>query len=188
MHLNLNKQLSVIILSSLHVHVNVLNEIITPADLTALGYVISTTSHPFRKVHISRCGLTDDNLTVLVMGISIDKLKNLGIWHLTDDNISSNGARILARALKPCYKLEELELSRNDIGSDGAKALSSVLKSCDRLEKLDLSDNNIGPDGAQVLASMVRSSKNMEVLDVSNNNIGHDGVIAFPVYSICVID
>ena len=133
--------------------------ILTPADLAALGYVISTTSHSFRRLNITLCQLTDDHLIALVMKISAKKLKNIETLHLIVDNISSNGVKILAGALKSCYELEELNLYENHIDSDGSIELSSVLKSCDKLKKINLSHNHIGPDGANALASAVRSCK-----------------------------
>ena len=179
------------------------NKILTPADLTALGSVISIAFHPIRNILISP--LTDDSLKALINEISIDKLKNLETWDLACGNVSSDGVTVLASALKSCCRLEKLKLSQNVIGPDGAIALSNELKSCDRLKELDLScnniglngtkalssvimcdrleelnlsNNNIGLEGAQVLASMVSSCKNMKVLDISWNNIGPDGVRA----------
>ena len=152
------------------------NLILTPANLTALAYVISTSSHPVRSVDITNCGLIDDPLTAFILKISIEKLKKYTKFgSLSYDKIISDGVKIVASALKYCYKLENLGLNNNNIGSNGTIALSGKLKSCARLKILRLLHNNIGPEGAQALAGAVKSCKNMEKLFLSYNKIGPDG-------------
>ena len=58
-----------------------INDILTPADLTALGHVISIASHRVRNIQILNSSVTDDHLKALIMVISIDKLKNLETWN-----------------------------------------------------------------------------------------------------------
>lgn len=66
--------------------------------------------------------------------------------------------------------LEVLNLSQNSIDSDGAVMIAKALKHCSKLSQLLLACNNIGFEGAMAIADIVTSS--LQVLDLSRNLIG----------------
>ena len=151
---------------------------LTPADLTAVGYVISATSHTITKVAMSGCNLLDDHVRVFLREVSSNKLKPIQTLELSRNNIGDVGAAALAQGLKSCINLQELRLVNNKIGDDGAAALAQGLKSCNSLQILQLTINSIGADGATALAEGLKSFKNLHELGLSDNSIGDDGAAA----------
>ena len=151
---------------------------LTPTNLTAVGYVISTTSHPVRHISIMGCGLQEEHIKAFLMEAGTKELKNIYILDLRHNNIGPDGAVVLASALLSCAQLEQLDLGQNNIGPDGTVSLASALKSCAQLEQLDLRHNNIGPDGAVALASALKSCAKLKQLYVPENYIGPDGAVA----------
>ena len=179
---------------------------LTPADLTAVGYAISTTSHPVTKLVMSGCDLHADQVKVFLREVSNNKLKciqtlnlswnkidaagaaalaeglkswnNLKVLHLSENKIGAEGAAALAKALKSCNNLQTLYLYGNNIGADGTVALAEALKFCNNLKTLYLYENNIGVDGAVALAMALKSCNNIQALDLRRNKIGVDGEVA----------
>ena len=110
---------------------------LTPADLTAVGYVISATSHTITKVDMSGCSLHADHVRVFLREVSSNKLKHIQTLMLLYNCIGADGAAALAEGLVSCNSLHILGLSHNSIGPDGAVALAEGLKSCNSLDTLD---------------------------------------------------
>ena len=153
------------------------NSTLSPIDMTAVGYVISTTSHPVTQLAMTRCHLHDDHVRTLLKK-SIHKLKCIEEMCFHGNNIGAEGAVALAVGLKSCNNLQRLDLSTNNIGDEGAVALADGLKSCNSLQRLDLSINNIGGEGAVALADGLKSCNNLRGLYLSTNNIGAEGAVA----------
>ena len=152
--------------------------ILSLADMTAIGYVISTTSHPVTELSMVRSHLHVDHVRTLLRNISNNKLKCIKNLDLHGNNIGSEGVVALADGLKSCNNLQILNLYSNNIGVEGAVALADGLKSCNNLHKLYLSDNSIGDEGLEVLADGLKSYNNLEELDLSGNYIGAVGSVA----------
>ena len=151
---------------------------LTPADLTAVGYVISTTSHPVTEVAMVLCHLHDVHIRALLNEVSYNKLKFIKKIHFQGNNIGAAGAAALADGLKSCNNLQELWLSNNNIGAAGAAALADGLMFCNKLQELWFSGNNIGAEGAAALADGLKSCNNLKELVLSDNNIGGSGAAA----------
>ena len=151
---------------------------LTPADLTAVGYAISTTSHLVTELAMARCDLHADHVRVFLREVSNNKLKCILTLNLSGSNIGANGAIALAEALKFCSNLQTLDVSYNNIGTYGATALAEALKFCKSLQILDLRGNNICDVVAATLAEALKTCNNPQTLDLSWNNIGDDGAKA----------
>ena len=108
------------------------------ADMTAVGYVISTTSHPVAHLAMAGCHLHDDHVRTLLKKIILNKLKCIEEMRFHGNNIGDEGAVALADGLKSCSNLQRLRLSTNNIGAEGAVALADGLKSCSNLQDLPL--------------------------------------------------
>ena len=152
--------------------------ILTPADVTAVSYVISTTSHLVTELVMCGCHLHDDHVRTLLREVGHNKLKCIKKLSFLGNNIGANGAVALADGLKSCNSLQTLKLSSNSIGDDGTIALADGLKSCNNLQVLLLSNNSIGDDGTIALADGLKSCNNLQILSLNNNNIGAEGAIA----------
>ena len=154
------------------------NSTLTPADLTAVGYVISATSHTITKVAMSGCNLLDDHVRVFLREVSSNKLKHIQTLMLLYNSIGDDGAAALAEGLESCNSLHTLELSHNSIGDVGAAALAEGLKSCNNLQILNLKSNSIGDDGAAALAEGLKSCNSLDTLYLSDNSISDVGAAA----------
>ena len=152
--------------------------ILSLADMTAIGYVISTTSHPVTVLDMGRCHLHDDHIRTLLRNVSYNKLKFIKNLDLQGNNIGSEGAVALADGLKSCNNLQTLNLNSNNIGAEGAIALADGLKSCNNLKTLVLADSNIGDEGAVALADGLKSCSNLQTLNLSDNDISAEGIVA----------
>ena len=166
---------------------------LTPADLTAVGYVISATSHTITKVDMSWCNLHADHVRLFLREVSSNKLKHIETLMLLYNSIGDDGAAALAEGLKSCNSLYTLGLSHNSIGDDGAAALAEGLKSCNCLYCLFLSDNSISSDGAAALAEGLKSCNNPLNLDLSFNCLSDDGAEALAeglksCNSLCILN
>ena len=150
---------------------------LAPADLTALGYVMSTTSHPVTKLAMKWCDLHGDHMRAFLREVSNHKLMCIQTLDLSCNHIGADGTAALAKVLKSFNSLQTLELYDNKIGADGAAALAEGLKSCNNLQSLHLAYNNIGDDGAAALAEGLKFL-NLQTLHISDNSIGDDGAMA----------
>ena len=110
------------------------NSTLSLADMTAVGYVISTTSHPVTLLAMAGCHLHDDHVRTLLKKIILNKLKCIEEMRFHGNNIGAEGAVALADGLKSCSNLQYLYLSTNNIGTEGAVALADGLKSCSNLQ------------------------------------------------------
>ena len=180
---------------------------LTTSDLTAICYVVSTTSQV--QFDMRNCNLNMDNLPALILGLNkissqlhvkglnlsmndfgssgtsllADELKscsyrNLQKFSLAFNQIDSKSAVVLIEGLKNSTELLELDLSGNNIGIPGARAISQHLKCCAKLKMMDLADNDIGSKGASHIGKALKFWKICE-LNLSVNNIGSDGVEKF---------
>ena len=112
------------------------------------------------------------------LNIRIEAIKAATEINLRGNNISSAGAKVLAKVLVKSKTLTTLNLGGNNIGSAGAKALAKLIKKSKTLTKLDLWCNNLGPEGAKALAEGLKESKTLKELDITLNNIGNSGAKA----------
>ena len=154
------------------------NYTLTLADMTAIGYVISTTSHPITELDMAGCYLHDDHVRTLLREVSHNKLKYIKDMRFHLNNIGDGGAVALADGLNSCNNLQILWLSTNNINAEGVVALVDGLKSCNNLQFLTFSNNNIGDEGAIALVSGLKSCSNLQNLYLRKNNIGDEGAVA----------
>ncbi|XP_012587131.1 PREDICTED: protein NLRC3 [Condylura cristata] len=97
---------------------------------------------------------------------------------LAENQISSKGAKALARSLLVNRSLAALDLRSNSIGPPGAKALADALKNNRTLTSLSLQKNSIGPVGTQRMADALRQNQSLRELMLSSNSIGDGGAEA----------
>ena len=99
---------------------------------------------------------------------------------LEDNEITSKGAEILAKALEKNTALRQLDLSHNHKGkitNEGAIALAHMLRHNTALKEMDLAWNYIKVEGGTALADALRVNKVLEVMTIDHNPL-HAGVDA----------
>ena len=92
--------------------------------------------------------------------------------------ITSEGAKLIAQAMKLNKTLKKLNISHNTIFDDGAAAISDSLKSNTSLQELDIRGNKITSEGAKLIAEAIKVNKTLKKFDIFYNAISDDGAAA----------
>jgi hypothetical protein len=126
-------------------------------------------------VLLSKEHLTDRDMTIVVPQVIIRK-QCTALW-LQQNDITANGAAIIAEGLHDNTTLETLELSGNRISDKGIYHLTQVLAmNNSTLTKLYCGSNSITDKGAQYIAQLLRKNRTLTRLDLSFNEIGDRGM------------
>lgn len=102
--------------------------------------------------------------------------ENLGTHsvELRGNNITGEGLRILASALRGQTFVRNLSLEWNNIGNS-IKPLSDALAYNESVQSIDLRNNRIGPEGAGYIADLIETNKSITRIDLRWNDIGATG-------------
>lgn len=124
----------------------------------------------------------DDPLLYIVSSIvlfpNIFPLRQLD---LGVNNISNNGASLLARGLKSNHSLLELHLYVNSIEAQGATSLASALVDNTTLRILSLSKNPLGDAGVSAIADSLAQNSTITVLKLGSTQMSDIGAAAIGV-------
>ncbi|CAF4933773.1 unnamed protein product, partial [Rotaria sp. Silwood1] len=119
--------------------------------------------------------LTDADMDIVLQQAIIKK--QCKYLRLSQNQITSLGASIIASALKNFTSLETLNLCNNTISDSGVNSLSEKLSSNNSILKvLILAANRITDTGAQYLAQILQTNRTLVCLGLSFNEIGDQGV------------
>ena len=102
--------------------------------------------------------------------------KSLKELNISENEITSNGAKEIATAIRVNTTLEKLDLSCNALSDDGAGAIIDSLQFNNSLQELNISKNKITSEGVKKIATAIRVNTTLEKLDLSCNEIANDGV------------
>lgn len=105
----------------------ILNKIIEVQGIKSISEMLKLNLY-LQTLNLSSTGLTDENLKLLIEGISINRsLLNL---ILSRNQITCEGALALAELLskeQKSHKIKEVQLDNNLIGDAGAKSMAKML-------------------------------------------------------------
>ena len=119
-------------------------------------------------------GLTDSDIRALFSDTEITaKTLNLG-----KNNLSPEGAQVVAKALAVNRTVTHLDLSYNRIGDVGAVALAEALDAGSCWTHLYLHGVDMTQGGAEALADSLRKNKSLTVLGLGDNAIEDRGAAA----------
>ena len=100
---------------------------------------------------------------------SLTKLK------LSGCKIYATGAEILAEYISsPVQRLLSLDLSFNAVQTEGAEVLAEAIKVNKTLQELNLRQNQIGPVGGEYIVNAMEFNHSLHVLCLADNKIGPD--------------
>ena len=150
-------------------------QLLTPPDLTAIGYVLKNATCTVEKLVLDRCELGFGGMNALLEEAGH---KILSIKTLQHSRTIWRNAKALAMCLQHCSGLQTLILEQNSIGADGSMALAEGLQHCSNLQTLNLGGNIIGPNGAKTLAASLQHCSSLQTLTLERNGIGNDGTMA----------
>ena len=104
--------------------------------------------------------------------------KSLKELNMSENEITSNGAKEIATAISTNTTLEKLDLSCNEISNDGVSFISDGLKNNNSLQEVNISRNKITSEGAQYISDAIRINTTLAKLDLSYNALSDDGAAA----------
>jgi Ran GTPase-activating protein (RanGAP) involved in mRNA processing and transport len=93
------------------------------------------------------------------------------------NEITDEGAQVLADLIAKAPRLLGLNLQGNKIKSEGAQFLADALKECMNLQYLNLNMNKIKTNGAMMITELLFTHDKLLSLNLGNNKIDHDGII-----------
>ena len=93
---------------------------------------------------------------------------------ISNHDITSEGAKVIAKGLQGNTSLQKLNISHNNIFDNGAVAISNN----NTLHELYMSYNKVSNIGIINISAILQSNTALEVLDISNNSISNDGAVA----------
>jgi hypothetical protein len=94
------------------------------------------------------------------------------------NEITSDGMRVIGKALQSNTHITYLELSGNKVGDIGAAAVAEVLKVNAKITLVGLHMNSITDAGAVKLAAALTTNQGLEYLGLNKNAIGDKGASA----------
>ena len=131
------------------------------------------------------------NKTLLKLDASLTKMQNesyisdclkinksLKELNMSENGITSNGAKEIATAIRVNTTLEKLDLSCNEIYNYGVSFISDGLKNNNSLKEINISRNKITSEGAQYIADAIQINTTLVKLDLSCNALSDDGATA----------
>ena len=128
------------------------------------------------KLVLINCGITDDDLNLLVESMSI--FTELNTLRLDFNRITGKGATLLSSLVEKCTSLEVFSAHCNQIDDSGALAIATELVQLNNIKILDLQGNPITESGMSAVIKIVKdlsvdfqlyiSSNNSKSLDKSN--------------------
>ena len=124
---------------------------------------------------LSQQDLVDEDMEIIVKQV-ITKKSCIELW-LDSNSITSQGALILADALRNNNTLQKLDLYNNRVSDSGVSFLvKSLLDSNFTLKILNLGRNGITNEGVRFLAQMFKTNTSLTNLYLQQNDISDDGV------------
>ena len=123
------------------------------------------------SINLSKMEITSDGAKELAK--VIDHNISLQVLDISNNSLGDNGIFVISDSLKSNETLQALNISKNEISSEGAKKLAEALnrKEKCKLKKLNISENNISSAG---IVAILDSDSTLEELNVSNNCISND--------------
>lgn len=133
------------------------------------------------RLNLSQCAVGDEGVTLLSNAATSNSCLGLTFLDLSENSITCDGARILARSLTDSWpSLIELKLAKNNLGNDGVTLLMNSIHTNNTLQHLDLICTGCGKEGA---IAALNNSGCLTTLRLFNNRLGSDG---FHAISSCL--
>ena len=152
------------------------DDILTPTDLQALGYIIATTSEPITELRLKDCHYDDNRITILLEQLTLKDLHSLE--HLQISSIiSGNEINMLVNVLNSATNLKSLKLKIKDNSPDDVKCLVDQMKQISGLCQLTLHYSS-SASSIKVLISGLRGIAASASLKLSFEEVDAEGVLA----------
>ena len=118
------------------------NRIMTPSDLTALGFVISNASYPVKKLVLNRCKIGEEEMDAFLKEAG-DKVLSITTFCFHGGNCTIRELKVINVLLKELTSLITLDISDTSLRPQKVKALTRDIH-LTNLKKLEVSSINQG--------------------------------------------
>ena len=112
-------------------------KILTPTEIQAIKYIITTTTQPVSEISLRHSLYDDDRITILIDQLSQMNLQRLGTLNIYSP-MHGNENNMFVNVLKSATNLRRLRLNIKDISSDDTKCFIDQMKHLTSLKYLDL--------------------------------------------------
>lgn len=144
-----------------------------PIDMDRLVESIKNTKHNVIALTINSIKLTGDEIKKLEdVFTHCASLENLD---LSNNDLTSKEAEILAGILANNKTVNSLSLNNNKIGDNGLKAFAKIAENSS-IENLNFSDNNISDIGFKYWLVAHKKNSNLVEFHFNNNKIHNEGI------------
>ncbi|UJR07915.1 hypothetical protein I4U23_012198 [Adineta vaga] len=130
------------------------------------------------KINLSNLQLIDEDMKIIADEAIITK--QCTQLDLGSNNITADGALIIANALRSSTTIQRIYLSDNRIADEGVHHLSLSIKNSSLLV-LGLSKNRITDNGIHHLSQMLETNHQLIVLGLEENQISVQGLAALAI-------
>jgi Ran GTPase-activating protein (RanGAP) involved in mRNA processing and transport len=118
--------------------------------------------------------LTDRDMKIIVRRVIINR--QCSGLNLRKNQITSQGALLIATVFHRNIRLRILDLSYNDISDNGTQYLAEALLENTTLKELSLGSNEITNQGIKYLTEMLQRNRTLKKLDLFENEFDDDGL------------
>ncbi|CAL5978932.1 Conserved_hypothetical protein [Hexamita inflata] len=131
-----------------------------------------------KLLHFSQSDITPRQLQQLVA--SIQTLPNIEIFEIFGASISDDQCQCIAGYIQQAKKLEQIKLSDNHITSAGAKIISSALRQAigagAKIKTFHIGGNEIGSSGIQQICKNLAGMTSIQSLGLRNSSLDEAGL------------
>lgn len=128
---------------------------------------------PSHSVNLKGQQLKDQDMNIVIKEAIIGK--QCVKLDMTYNEVTQQGASVLADTLQNNKHLEELNISFNNISDLGVRYLALAINSS-VLKRINLAENDISDEGVGYLAKMLATNTNLLQLSLNGNQIGNYGI------------
>ena len=155
------------------------NRIMTPSDLTSIGFVISNASYPVKKLVLNRCKIGEEEMDAFLKEAG-DKVLSITTFCFHGGNCRIRELKVINVLLKELTSLITLDISDTALGPQKVKALTSGIH-LTNLKKLELSNfENLNCIqellGAFPFSVFLPRFHNKSLIDIRNVTIASDEI------------
>jgi Ran GTPase-activating protein (RanGAP) involved in mRNA processing and transport len=133
-------------------------------------------------IHIKKINLSYNNISDKGIIYMKDLFINLSEINISKTNLTKDGIATLSDFLiSTNSNLEILDLSDNDISNEGASIIANIIRNNNKLKNINLFSDNIGVSGSIDIASALKENKTLKILNMECNPVQTEGIHSFTV-------
>ena len=144
---------------------------------------IGSDNFTLQNLDLSKSSINKENIELITYSIGQNPFRGaaqntIKILNLQNNNLTIDGAKILAIGLKANKTIEYLDLSHNQLKACGGQRIAQALHENSCLRGLNLYKNTLDVDGTCAIRDLLKVNPSIEFLDIGHNRIRNKGLEA----------